>query len=117
MKTIDQYRKSCLTFILIDVVLLIPSIIVATLFPSLLLGVSILANPFTLPLVLGFLLLFDLVILRWLIHISVEIDDIRRERSMKGLRTVYDAQKLLHILVVAAIAGIVAGKLSLLIQK
>ena len=113
MKTIDQYRKSCVTFILIDIVLLIPGIVVATLFDSLLSGISILANPLTLPLVLGILLLLDLAILRWLIHLSVEIDDTSREGSMKVVRNVHDVQKLLHIMIIAAIAGIVAGKLRL----
>lgn len=113
MKTIDQCRRSCRTFILIDLVLLIPGIIVATFFPSSISDISIFANPLTLPIALGFMLFLDIAVLRWLIQLSVEIDDARRERSMKVLRTVYDAQQLVHIVVIAAIAGSVAGRLGL----
>ena len=99
MKTIDQYRKSTVIFITV------------TLFPAVVSNISIFSNPLTVLIVLGLLLLLDIVILRWLFHVSLEIDNAEADRSMRMVRSAYEAQKLLHIVVIAAVAGLLAGKL------
>jgi hypothetical protein len=117
MKTIDDYRKSCLTFVLIDAALFVLGIVVVTLFHSTISDISIFASRLTIPLSLGTILLLDSAALRFLIHVSVEIDETSRKRSMPLVRAVHDAQSLLHIMIIAAIAGIVVGKLGLFPQK